>query len=154
MITQESICETIEDIKNQPMTPERIHVLADLIYIKRHMAHSDEGHPMNKEQGEELHLSKEQALAWVDDMKNADGTDGPRWTMEKTEEVRKHRDIQCDPLEFYVAVNMMYSDYSKAAEKIGCSNMDFYAYMAQAFLDDKDAQKNKLAKYYEYVVEH
>ena len=84
-------------------------------------------------------------------MENADGTKGPLWTMEKTEEVRKQKGIECDLLEFCVATNMMYSDYVKAAEKVDCSNMDFYACMAKAFLDGQDAQPDKLARYYRYI---
>ena len=88
-------------------------------------------------------------------MKNADGTTGPHWTMEKTEEARAQRGINCDALEFWVAMNMIYSDYAKVAEKVNANSMDFYVYMAKAFLEDKDARNQggeKLAKYYEYVV--
>ena len=45
-------------------------------------------------------------------------------------------------------MNMMYSDYCRVAEKVGASSLDFYAYMAKAFLDDRDAAPNKLARYY------
>lgn len=99
-------------------------------------------------------MTRETAMEWTRHMENADGSQGPHWPMEKTEEARNQRGIQCDPLEFYVAMNMMYSDYVKVAEKVNCSSMDFYAYMAKAFLDDKDAQPDKLARYYRYVVEH
>ena len=47
---------------------------------------------------------------------------------------------------------MMYSDYCKVAEKVGASSMDFYAYMAKAFLDDKDAADNKYGRYWACVV--
>ncbi len=96
-------------------------------------------------------MDRETAKEWTSRMENADGTKGPHWTMEKTEEARTQRGIQCDPLEFYVAMNMMYSDYVKAAEKVDCSSMDFYACMAKAFLDDQDAQPDKLARYYRYI---
>ncbi len=99
-------------------------------------------------------MNRETAMEWTRQMQNADGSRGPHWPMEKTEEARNQRGIQCDPLEFYVAMNMMYSDYVKAAEKANCSSMDFYAYMAKAFLDDKDAQPEKLARYYQYIVRH
>lgn len=97
-------------------------------------------------------LTRETAMEWTSRMENADGSRGPHWPMEKTEEARAQRGIQCDPLEFYVVMNMMYSDYVKAAEKANCSSMDFYAYMAKAFLDDKDARPDKLARYYWYIV--
>ncbi len=99
-------------------------------------------------------MTRETAMEWAKHMENADGSRGPHWSMEKTEEARNQRGIQCDPLEYYLAMNMMYSDYVKAAEKAGCSSMDFYAYMAKAFLDDKDAQPEKLARYYQYIVRH
>lgn len=62
--------------------------------------------------------------------------------------------IDCEPLQFWIAMNMIYSDYVKVAKKLGMNNVDFYACMAKAFLDDKDAQPDKLARYYEYVVKH
>lgn len=98
-------------------------------------------------------LTKAQVIAWVGAMKNADGTRGGHWSMEKTEEIRKQRGIECDPVMFYAAMNMMYSDYCKAAEKTGAVSVDFYAYMAKAFLDDEDAAPNKLARYYYFVAE-
>lgn len=98
------------------------------------------------------HLTKAQAAAWVGSMKNADGTHGGHWSMEQTEAVRKQRGIECDPVMFYAAMNMMYSDYCKAAEKTGAVSVDFYAYMAKAFLDDEDAAPDKLARYYYCVV--
>lgn len=98
------------------------------------------------------HLTKEQAAAWVSAMENADGTHGGHWSMEQTESVRKKNGIECDPVMFYAAMNMMFSDYCKAAEKAGVTGADFYAYMAKAFLDDKDATPNKLARYYHCIV--
>ena len=100
-------------------------------------------------------FTRELAQEWVQHMRNADGTTGPHWTMEKTEEARAQRGINCDPLAFWVAMNMVYSDYSKVAEKVNANSMDFYVYMAKAFLEDKDARNQggeKLARYYEYVV--
>lgn len=100
-------------------------------------------------------FTQELAREWVQKMKNADGTTGPHWTMEKTEEARAQRGINCDPLAYWVAMNMIYSDYAKVAEKVNANSMDFYAYMAKAFLEDKDARNQggeKLARYYEYVV--
>ena len=74
--------------------------------------------------------------------------------MEQTEQVRKQRSIECDPLAFYVTMNMMYSDYCRVAEKVGASSLDFYAYMSKAFLDDKDAGEGKIGRYFSCVVKH
>lgn len=98
-------------------------------------------------------LTKEQAIGWVSFMENADGTRGGHWSMEETEVIRMQRGIDCDSVMFFAAMNMMYSDYCRAAEKTGAASIDFYAYMAKAFLDDQDAAPNKLARYYRYIVE-
>jgi hypothetical protein len=60
--------------------------------------------------------------------------------------------MDCDKWEFFVAVNMMYSDYCKVAEKMNVSKLDFYGHMAKAFLHDEDAGPHKLMKYMEEVV--
>ena len=51
-------------------------------------------------------------------------------------------------------MNMMYSDYCKTAEKMGVNNAAFYAGLSKAFLEDQDAQPDKLARYYEYIARH
>jgi len=99
-------------------------------------------------------FTQEVALEWISSMKNEDGTTGPHWSMEQTEQARKQRNIDCDPIQFFAAMNMMYSDYCKVAEKVNSNSMDFYAYMAKAFLDDKDAVKDKMGKYFACIVKH
>ena len=85
-------------------------------------------------------------------MVNEDGSKGAHWNMDQTKQVMEQRGIQCDPVEFYIAMNMMYSDYYPVAKKLNVNSVEFYADMAKAFLDDKDAGKDKLAKYFAYVV--
>ncbi len=53
-----------------------------------------------------------------------------------------------------MVVNMMYSDYCTAAEKLGCNKSKFYAELAEAFLFDKDDpnQKEKIGAYYAAIV--
>lgn len=85
-------------------------------------------------------------------MVNEDGSKGAHWNMEQTKQVMEQRGIQCDPVEFYVTMNMMYSDYYPVAKKLNVNSVEFYADMAKAFLDDKDAGKDKLEKYFAYVV--
>lgn len=97
-------------------------------------------------------LTKEKAMEWAKGMKNEDGTTGPHWSMEQTKQVQASKGIDCDPTEFFAAMNMMYSDYCKAAKKLGVNEADFYASMAEAFLNDKDAQPGKLERYYSCIV--
>jgi hypothetical protein len=91
-------------------------------------------------------------LSWVDNMVNEDGTKGAHWSMEQTKNVLRQRDSNISPEDFYVAMNMMYSDYYKVAKRFNVSSLDFYASMAEAFLNDKDTAENKLSNYFEYVV--
>lgn len=112
----------------------------------------DEEEPKQKSSSPEP-FSIETAKEWTKGMKNEDGTSGPHWTVEQAKQVMAQRGIECDPAEFWVALNMIYSDYVKVAKKFNVgSNIDFYVDMAKAFLDDKDAGPDKLAKYYQYVV--
>lgn len=101
---------------------------------------------------EYMPMTKQMAMEWTQNMENEDGTKGPHWNMDQTKTVMAQKGIECDPLEFYVAINAMYSDYMPVAKKLGVNNMDFYTQMAKAFLDDKDALPDKLARYYEYIV--
>lgn len=92
---------------------------------------------------------------WAKEMQNADGSSGAHWSMEDTETVRKTRNINdCKPEDFWIAMNMMYSDYQGVAKKYGIDKPEFYADMARGFLTDKDSKqgREKLEAYYGYVV--
>ena len=108
----------------------------------------DKGHAQGKVMGK---LDKKLADEWVNSMLTADGYKGKRWSQEQAKQIMTQHSINCDPLEFYVVMNMMYSDYGKIAEELGMDNADFYAKMAKAFLDDEDAREGKLMLYYECV---
>lgn len=97
-------------------------------------------------------MDRETAEEWTEKMKNEDGTKGAHWTFEQAEQAMRQRGIDCDPVEFFVAMNMMYSDNCGVAKMLNVNTVDFYVYMAKAFLDDDDAKENKLMRYYEYIV--
>lgn len=100
-------------------------------------------------------FTMEKARAWMKSMKNADGTQGPHWDMNQAKQIMSQRGIECDPTDFWAAINMIYSDYCGVAKKYNLGDkIDFYAELARAFLDDQDAQPDKLARYYEFVVKH
>lgn len=98
-------------------------------------------------------MPKKEAEDWVDEMENADGTKGQHWSIEQSKSLKERLDLDLDPVEFYVALNMMYSDYCEVAKKFGVDNAEFYACLANGFLKDKDAVHDKLERYYEYIVE-
>lgn len=99
------------------------------------------------------HFEREEAMQWADRMQNADGSTGPHWPMEQTTAVMVSKGYHYDPAVWYAAMNMVYSDYFSVAKKHGVNTVEFYADMAEAFLDDKDAgdPEEKISAYYHYV---
>lgn len=105
------------------------------------------------------HFDRQMAEEWMSGLQNEDGTTGPHWNMRQSETVMAQKEIGGSPLAFWVALNIAYSDYCNVAKKLGLGgNMDFYVYMAEAFLNDKDSigggGAEKLARYYDSVVQH
>ena len=98
-------------------------------------------------------MSREMADEWMHDLENEDGSRGAHWSYDQTSNLLSQKKYDCDPIEFYVAMNMLYSDYFKVAKKFNVNNTEFYADLAEAFLCDKDAADDKLIRYYECVVD-
>lgn len=104
-------------------------------------------------------LTREKADKWVKHMES-DDPKAPRggvFTYEDAKRLAADRDIPTegqDLIDFYAALNMVYSDYSKVAHEYGVDNDDYYADLACAFLYDRDGKRpsEKLAAYYMYVV--
>lgn len=98
-------------------------------------------------------FSMDTARAWTKKMKNADGTQGPHWTLEQAKQIMAQRKIGYPPQCFWVILNSIYSDYSTVAKKHGLGgSLDFYVDMAKSWLDDKDAVPDKINSYYNYIV--
>ena len=90
-------------------------------------------------------LNQDMAIEWVESMNPP-----AKWTMEETTQVKKQYGIMnISDVDFYVVMNMMYSDYHKV---IG-ENLDMYVKMTTAWLDDADVEEGKLYNYKMYVVE-
>ena len=90
-------------------------------------------------------LTESQAKEYVEHMDNKDGSKGGHWSLEQTTEYMKgHEEYKnLNALDFYVAMNMMYSDYYKASY-----STENYANMAKDFITDKDAPSNKVVRYF------
>lgn len=99
-------------------------------------------------------MDKKQAENWTRHMKNGDGSTGARWTFDEIQKIMQQHNVDCNPIEFYAAMNMMYSDYGKVFQKHDAATVPFYVDMTKAFLDDDDAVKDKLEQYYKYIVKH
>lgn len=91
------------------------------------------------------HLSEKFAKDWVSKMKNEDGTIGGHWKVEETEGVNTKSHNKWD---WYATLNMMYSDYYNPK-----FTTNDYIYLANKFLDDKDASDDKLLEYYFHIVD-
>lgn len=105
---------------------------------------------------EEKWFCEEDAKEWAKNLKNSDGTTGPHWTEAQTTEVAHANGVDfmhIMPWQWWITMNMIYSDYCNVAEKYGVNLPDFYAHMAKAFLFDEDGPSPacKLGKYYEYI---
>lgn len=98
-------------------------------------------------------LDKQTAMEWVESMEDSVGVRGGKYTWHQAQQmgqqVGMHGEEQM--IEFYAIVNAMYSDYSQAAKKFGVDKPDFYACLAKAFIEDKDAVEGKVYKYYECI---
>lgn len=94
---------------------------------------------------------------WVSNMTNEDGTRGAYWSKMETTEVARNNGITFDTIsedDWYITMNMIYSDYSSIAKKYGVDSISFYVDMAKQWLWDKDTKhgKCKLMAYYFNVV--
>ena len=131
-------------------------------FERRMNANYESGDEMTHRHGEKVHgyaeganeFTQDTAKEWTSAMHNEDGTKGPHWTMDQVKQVMSQRGIKHDPAVFWAILNSMYSDYCAVFKKHGVNNMDFYVDMASAWINDKDAVRDKAGAYFEYVVKH
>ena len=67
------------------------------------------------------------------------------WDIATTSKVRKDYGINADDCDFYIVMNSLVNDYYKIIDK---TDVETYAKMANAFINDEDAIKNKVWVYY------
>jgi hypothetical protein len=89
------------------------------------------------------HFSKETAKYAVSKMKNKDGSIGEHWDYNTTTRVLESKGFDFNPCDWYVALNMIYSDYYKSGR-----SDDTYIELAYDFLSDEDAPTHKMKRYY------
>lgn len=113
-------------------------------------------HPKKWDEDEETHkktaqIDEKTARRWVEKMHNEDGSHGEHFPAVKCESLRSAHCPTCQKWEWYVALNMMYSDYVLVGQAMGMDRDDFYAQLAKAFLCDEDAEEGKLMNYMENI---
>lgn len=101
-------------------------------------------------------LDKETVMEWVEEMEDADGVKGGKYTWHQAQQYAMNMGItgQQRQYEFYWAMNAMYADYQKAGKKFGVDKPEFYACLAKLFIEDPDAVENKVEEYVKHVVKH
>lgn len=143
----------------QPMQKKKEDNMVDDVYTV------DMGQPQSEPEPQPLFgpprsktpvLSRAMATEWVSNMVNADGTRGGHWTIEQAKQIMAAKEIQTDPIKFWVALCATYSDLCEAFKKNGVgTSLTMYVDTAIAFwLKDEDAVEDKLAAYYVNVVRH
>ena len=147
----EKLHKELHEIMERPVTlgrAEEVMVYADTICALHKL-----GDDNFRESTKMMEFTEDDAKAWTARMKNADGSTGPHWTMEQTTAVMVSKGYHYDPAVWYAAMNMVYSDYFSVAKKHGINTVEFYADMAEAFLDDKDAggPEEKISAYYHCI---
>lgn len=105
----------------------------------------------------EPHFDRSTAEKWVKHMQNEDKSHpiGGKWSADMLRPMAQKYGIPTDGKrfwEFYAMTNAMYSDYGEVARRFGITSPEFYVCLAKAWMDDKDAEPDKTALYYEYIV--
>lgn len=120
--------------------------------------HERSEHMMGRsEDMQPIRFDRQTAEEWVQSMENEDKAHprGGKWKPDMLKPLAQKHGIPTEGprfWEFYAMVNAMYSDYSEVAKKFGITSPDYYVCMAKAFMDDKDAEDDKVARYYECIV--
>lgn len=109
--------------------------------------------------GEARPLDRVTAERWVKSMKNADKRhpQGGKWSIEEVKPFIRKLGMPADEetlVEFYAAMNAMYSDFGEVCEAFGVNTAEYYACLAKAWLEDEDAVEDKAAMYYHCIVKH
>lgn len=113
--------------------------------------------PEENNETEKLEITRTLAEDWVRRMINEDKAHptGGKWSPDMLKPMAQKYGIPTEGKrfwEFYAMTNAMYSDYGEIARKYGIASPEFYACMAKAWMNDRDANPEKTALYYKYIV--
>ena len=86
-------------------------------------------------------LNDDMAMEIVNNMKPL----GEYWGYDTTSKVKKDYGVNATDCDFYVVMNSLVNDYSKVIDK---EDVETYVKMANAFINDDDAKKDKVWVYF------
>lgn len=103
------------------------------------------------------HFNEEYAHEAVSKMENEDGSRGPHWSVEEATTLANQHGISLgnkfNRYDWFVALNMIYSDYYKVIVSItNTNNIKHFVEFTKAWLNDKDIDEGKMWYYYVYVM--
>lgn len=103
------------------------------------------------------HFNEEYAHKAVSKMENEDGSRGPHWSIEEATALANQHGVNLsnrfNRFDWFVALNMVYSDYYKVIVNItNSNNTKHFVEFAKAWLADKDVEEGKMWYYYIYVM--
>lgn len=103
------------------------------------------------------HFDETMAHKAVEKMKNEDGTHGEHWNVEQAVKLAEQYGVNMkdgfNKYDWYVALNMVYSDYYKVIVTLtGSNNPKAFVELAKAWLMDKDVEEGKMWYYYSFVI--
>ena len=137
-ITNECIEKEITNLmENAPFSYgnlEKLNILCKAMWNLSKMHHS---------------FTEEDAKEWAAHMNPP-----ARWTMDQTTAVMQQNGFTHKPCEFWVVMNMLFSDYGKTMIKFSADKPEIWASLAHDFLDDGDAVKDKVGRYWRDIVKH
>lgn len=105
------------------------------------------------------HFDEHIAKKAVDHMKNEDGSHGEHWSIEQAHKLAEQYGVNLkgdfNKYDWYVALNMVYSDFYRAVVTLtGSNNPKAFVELAKAWLTDKDVEDGKMWYYYTFVICH
>ena len=137
-ITLENIEKDIDHIlKHRPMDCDNLEKFVLLCQAMEYMGKMH--HSFNEEDAKE----------WAKSMNPP-----ARWTKDQTTAVMRQNGYSHKPCEFWVVMNMLFSDYGKTMIKNNMDKPEIWAALSHDFLDDDDAVKDKVGRYWRAVVKH
>lgn len=101
-----------------------------------------------------MDLDQVTAEQWMRSLPKDDGAKGPKWTKEQVRPYMAQVGYTGPEYKFWAVMNALYSDYCKIARKYGHDRPEYYADLAKAWLEDRDANPEKAGLYYRYIVKH
>ena len=158
----------LEELFDSELTPHKAEVISDILAsLKCLKLFAEDGYKdydkLYGDGSEAAHggserLTGDELAEWAKNLYNNDNTHGAHWTIGDVNSVVEKYDISLPDItetEFWLTMNMIYSDFCDVAEKHGVNNAEFYADMAKNWLYDEDAgvsPSQKLYCYYHYIV--